>query len=120
MLISPVIILVGGPSTGKSKFYTQFTTGSYYYPTVKITPNIALWVSPSFVIVDTPGIKQNRSTSEYSWQGVFRLADIILDFGNWSEDEIFGEKYKLNPKYMTWSGDNQETMKRIQEYLQGK
>jgi len=116
----PVIILVGGPSTGKTRFYTQFTTGLYSYPTAKITPNVALWSTPSFVIVDTPGIQNNRNKYEYSWQGIFRLADVILDFGNWSEDEISGEKGELNPKYMTWSGDNQETMKRIQEYLQGK
>lgn len=120
MLESAVIILVGGPSTGKSKFYTKFTTGLYYWPTVKITPNVAMWSTPSFVIVDTPGIKENRNKYEYSWQGIFRRADVILDFGNWSETEIFGEKENLNPKYMTWSGDNDETMKRIQEYLQGK
>jgi ribosome-interacting GTPase 1 len=120
MLESAVIILVGGPSTGKSRFYAQFTTGVYYHPTTKITPNIAMWSTPSFVIVDTPGLKQNRNKYEYSWQGIFRKADIILDFGNWSEDEIFGEKMQYSPKYMTWSGDNQETMKRIQQYLQGK
>lgn len=120
MLEAPVIILVGGPNTGKSRFYTQFTTGVYYHPTTKITPNIALWSTPSFVIVDTPGIQSNRNKYEYSWQGIFRLADIILDFGNWSDSEIFGNKLNCNPKYMTWSGDNQETMKRIQQYLQGK
>jgi hypothetical protein len=119
MLEAPVIVLVGGHSTGKSKFYTQFTNSVYYWPTVKITPNIAMWSTPSFVIVDTPGIQNNRSKYEYSWQGIFRFADIILDFGNWHEDEIFGEKRDYNPKYMTWSGDNQETMKRIQQYLQG-
>jgi hypothetical protein len=119
MLESAVIILVGGPSTGKSKFYTQFTNSVYYWPTAKITPNIAMWSTPSFVIVDTPGIKQNRNKYEYSWQGIFQYADVILDFGNWCEDEIHGTK-TVNPKYMTWSGDNQETMKRIQQYLQGK
>lgn len=120
MLETPVVILVGGPSTGKTRFYTQYTTGVYYHPTTKSTPNIAMWSKPSFVIVDTPGIKNNRNKFEYSWQGIFRDADVLLDFGNWSESEIHGEKGKLNPKYMTWSGDNQETMKRIQQYLQGK
>ncbi len=120
MPTGPVIILVGGPNTGKTRFYTQFTTGVYSHPTVKITPNIAMWMEPSVVLVDTPGVKENRNKYEYSWQGIFRLADVILDFGNWHEDEVFGNKYDLSPKYMTWSGDNQETMKRIQEYLQGK
>ena len=116
----PVIILVGGASTGKTRFYAQYTTGTYSWPTEKITPNVAMWSTPSFVIVDTPGIEIKRNQYEYSWQGVFRLADIILDFGNWSEDEIHGTKGDYAPKYMTWSGDNAETMKRIQEYLQGK
>ncbi len=120
MLTSPVVVLVGGPSTGKTRFYTEFTNSVSYHPTTKSTPNVAMWVTPSFVIVDTPGIANNRNTYEYSWQGIFRLADVILDFGNWSEDEIFGEKGSLHPKYMTWSGDNRETLKRIQEYLQGK
>lgn len=120
MLESTVIILVGGPSTGKTRFYTQFTTAAYHHPTTKSTPNVALWSTPSFVIVDTPGVQNIRNQYEYSWQGIFRLADVILDFGNWSEDEIFGDKGSFAPKYMTWSGDNQETMKRIQEYLQGK
>jgi hypothetical protein len=116
----PVVILVGGPNTGKTKFYATFTNGIYSAPTKKVTPNIAMWTTPSFVIVDTPGIVNNRNKYEYSWQGIFRLADIILDFGNWSENEVFGEKGTLSPKYMTWSGDDQETMKRIRDYLQGK
>jgi GTPase SAR1 family protein len=119
MLEASVIVLVGGPSTGKTLFYSQFTNGSYNYPTVKVTPNIAMWSTPSFVIVDTPGIANFRSPQEYSWQGIFKYADVILDFGNWLEGEICGTK-TVNPKYMTWSGDNAETMKRIQEYLQGK
>ena len=119
MLTSPVVILVGGPSTGKTQFYTEFTNSVYHHPTTKTTPNIAMWITPSFVIVDTPGNQNLRSPQEYSWQGIFKYADVILNFGNWLEDEIHGTK-TVNPKYMTWSGNNTETLKRVQEYLQGR
>ena len=116
MLTSPVVILVGGHDRGKTKFYSEFTSSVYHYPTTKSTPSIALWVTPGFVIVDTPGIKDLRNRFEYSWQGIFQYADVILDFGNWSEDEIYGVK-RTNPVYMTWSGDNKETLNRVQDHL---
>lgn len=119
MLISPVVVLVGGPSTGKTKFYTEFTNSVYHYPTTKSTPNVTMWSNPSFVLVDTPGDRYYRNPQEYSWQGIFRYADVILDFGDWSWDDVYGTK-TTSPKYMTWSGDNQETIKRVQEYLQEK
>jgi hypothetical protein len=115
-----IVILVGGPSTGKTQFYAQFTSAAYHWPTSKITPNVALYSEPSFVMIDTPGIRDYREQEQYSWQGAFKIADIILDFGNWIEDEVYGEKPEKTPKYMTWSGDNMETLKRIQEYLQGR
>lgn len=115
-----IVVLVGGPSTGKTHFYTNYTSAAYHWPTLKITPNVALYSEPSFVIIDTPGIKQHRNQYDYCWKGIFDIADIILDFGNWSEDEIYGEKPEKTPKYMTWSGDNIETVKRIQQYLQGR
>lgn len=115
-----VVILVGGVNTGKTQFYNQYTHGVAKPPTVKSTPNIAKFTQPSMVLVDTPGYVNFRNKYEYSWQGIFRQADVILNFGNWSEKEIYGEKLDVNPKMMTWSGDNSETMKRIEEYLQGK
>lgn len=117
MLDCPVVMLVGGPSVGKTRFFTQYTNSAYSYPTMKSTPNITLWSTPSFVLVDTPGSVNNRNHLEYSWQGIFRYADVLLDFGNWSPNEIYGVK-QHDPKYMTWSGDNEETMKRLQAYLQ--
>ena len=117
MLLSPVVILVGGPNSGKTRFYTEHTNSVYHHPTTKSTPNIAMWITPSFVIVDTPGNPNVRNKFEYSWQGIFKYADVILDFGNWSEDEVYGTKDR-SPKYMTWSGDNQETLTRLHEYLQ--
>ena len=115
----PVVILVGGPNTGKTRFYTEFTNSSFYSPTTKSTPNFTVVGEPTIVLVDTPGSANNRNNFEYSWEGIFKLADIILSFGDWSAAEICGDKMGHNPKFMTWSGDNEETMKRIREYLQG-
>jgi hypothetical protein len=119
-IVNNIVILVGGPNTGKTQFYNQYTNGIAKPPTIKSTPNIAKFTQPSMVLVDTPGYVNHRNKYEYSWQGIFRQADVILNFGNWSESEIHGDKFDLNPKMLTWSGDNQETMKRIEEYLQGK
>lgn len=116
MLTSPVVVLVGGPNTGKTKFYTEFTTSAYHYPTTKLTPNVTMWITPGFVLVDTPGIPNLRNSQEYSWHGIFQYADVILDFGNWSEDEIHGIK-DIEPMHMMWSGNNLETLKRLIDYL---
>ncbi len=79
-----------------------------------------MWITPpSFVIVDTPGSEKYRNPQEYSWQGIFQYADVVLNFGNWSDNEIHGKK-TTDPKFMTWSGDNQETLKRVRQYLQGR
>jgi ribosome-interacting GTPase 1 len=115
-----IVVLVGGPSTGKTHFYTNFTSAAYHWPTVKITPNVAFYSEPSFVMIDTPGLINYRREEEYSWQGIFAIADVVVVFENWTEDEIYGKKLDHSPKFMTWSGDNQETLKRIQEYLQGR
>ena len=61
MLECPVVVLVGGPSTGKTRFFVQYTNSIYSYPTQKSTPNVTLWNSPSFVLIDTPGQQENRN-----------------------------------------------------------
>lgn len=116
----PVVILVGGASTGKTRFFKDYTNMYAEWPTRRISPHVLVESNPSFFVVDTPGLWTDRNKFHYSWQGIFRSADIILDFGNWLESEIYGEKPERFGKYMTWSGDNQETMKRIQQYLQGR
>ena len=115
---APVVVLVGGPNTGKTNFYRFYTQALTDYPTVKSTPNVTINTFPTLVLVNTPGSPNLRNIFEYSWQGIFQNADVILDFGDWSPSEVHGQKLS-NPKYMTWSGDDQETMKRLQEYLQG-
>jgi len=115
---SPIVVLVGGPSTGKTNFFRKFTGAFGSRPSIQCTPNPTMYPFASCVMIDTPGHKQYRNKFEYCWEGIFKHADIILNFGEWSESEIFGEKGSYNPKHMTWSGDNDETMKRIAEYLQ--
>ena len=116
---SPVVILVGGPRTGKTSFFNQYTSSKYSGPTLQVNVNSMISSSANFVIVDTPGVKSNRDPLTYSWTGIFGLADVVLVFENWIEDEINGEPPIKLPKFMTWSGDNFETVKRIEEYLQG-
>ena len=115
---TPIVIVVGGPKTGKTNFYKKYTFVSPNYITIKCTPNVTLHTNPGMVLVDTPGVPEWRNKFEYSWQGIFKLADVILNFGNWSENEIYGIKGNLNPEIMTWSGNDEETMKRLTDYLQ--
>ena len=119
MLTYPVVILVGNSNTGKTRFYCELTNSLSYHPTTKCMFGVTSWIDDKYIIIDTPGTKQYRKPGDYSWENTFKHADIILDFGGWSEDEVYGVK-TTSPKYMTWSGDNQETMKRIEEYLQGR
>lgn len=116
---SPVVILVGGPNTYKTSFFNQFTSSKYNGPTMQMNVNSAITLNSSFVIVDTPGVRNFRDPLAYSWDGVFSLVDVIIMFENWHEDEIGGNKPSKLPKIMTWSGDNFETLKRIEDYLQG-
>lgn len=120
MIESKVIILVGDANAGKTKFFSKYTNGMYTWPTVRTTCVPVIYGDVPMIFYDTPGAYQNRNKYEYSWQGIFKHADVILDFGGWHENQVFGDKNTLNPKYMTWSGDNEETMKRLHEYLQGR
>lgn len=119
MIESNVIILVGDPNSGKTKFFSKYTNSLYRWPSVETVRNSVIYNNIPMIVYDTPGLIQNRNKYEYSWQGIFQNADVIIDFGGWHEDQVFGEKRSLNPKYMTWSGDDEETMKRLHEYLQG-
>ena len=96
-MLLPVIILVGPPNLRKESF-----------------ANLFLNYNPKTFIINTDNVYDKL---EYSWERMFKYADIILDFGGWTENEVSGVQSNF-PKYMTWSGDDYETMKRIQEYLQ--
>ena len=109
----PVVILVGRTQQQKTKFYTHFTSGIYTFPTTRINIRTINNTSPTIVLVDTPGLRELRNPYEYCWEGIFHLATIILNFGDWSPDEVHGTPPKNMPIMMTWSGDHNETMERI-------
>lgn len=119
MIECPVVILVGGQSTGKTRFYSEFTHSEYSRPTDRIHTNFVVYEGSVFILVDTPGNPNLRSSLDYSWSNVFQYVDVIVNFGYWSESEVYDTK-TTSPKIITWSGDNQETMKRLHEYLQGR
>jgi hypothetical protein len=110
---APIVVLVGGPMTGKTRFFKHMTKGVYTFPTHHIKCSLG---KHGIVFVDTPGEKQFRS-EEYSWTGAFSIADVILNFGNWSPSEISGVEPLYEPIHQTWSGDDEETIGRILQIL---
>jgi hypothetical protein len=115
---SCVVVLVGGANAElKSNFYELFTNRSANGKTnIQTTVNTI----PPVVLIDTPALLQNRDSSDYSWEGIFSIADIIVNFGDWSPNEIYGVRpsFSNSPLFLTWSGDHHETMKRIIDIVQ--
>jgi hypothetical protein len=109
----PVVILVGGSQKQKTKFYTHFTSGIYTFPTTRFSIRSTDNTSYNIILIDTPGLREFQREYEYCWEGIFRLANIILNFGDWSPDYVYGTRPKDMPIMMTWSGDHNETMERI-------
>lgn len=116
MVECPVVILAGGQDTGKTRFYSEFTHSEYSRPTKSMQTNFYIGDGSIFILIDTPGNPNFRSSLDYSWDNVFGYVDIIVNFGKWSEKEVHGKK-TTTPKMITWSGDNQETMIRLQNIL---
>jgi hypothetical protein len=106
---APIVVLAGGPMTGKTKFFKYATHGVYSFPTTQIKCSLG---KCGILFVDTPG-ERNYRKKDYSWAGVFNIADMILNFGNWSPSEIEGIEPLYDPIHLTWSGDDEETMSRI-------
>lgn len=113
MLKMSIVVLVGGIKTGKTQVYEQYTCVLPNKYTVQCTPNVTRYTNPSMILIDTPGMVEYRHKAVYSWNCVFDKADVILNFGNWKESEIYGEKGDRNPKIMQWT-----TMKELTDYLQ--
>ncbi len=111
------VVLVGSSGSGKTHFWHQFTGGYYSYPT-KITKTSL--TNHGILLVDTPGQKEFRQ--EYAWDKLFADAVCIVVFdGHWCIDEIEGSRpADALDKILTWSGDNEETMCRILEFLDKK
>ena len=106
---APIVVLVGGPMSGKTGFFKHMTNGVYSFPTRHVKCSLG---KRGIIFVDTPG-ERNLRGEDYSWTGAFSIADIILNFGNWSPSEISGVEPLYEPIHLTWSGDNEETMDRI-------
>ena len=115
---TPVIVLVGGTNAySKASFYEMFTGGN---TNNKINIRTTLNTIPTVVLIDTPCEFEDRDPAEYCWEGVFHIADMILNFGDWSPREIYGMRpnHTGTPMFLTWSGDHHETMKRIMVIVQ--
>lgn len=113
----PIVILVGGTSTNKTKFYTHFTRGYYTYPTTRVKCGVTI-KTPSIVLVDTPGRIEFRNKLEYSWDCIFRDVDVIVNFGDWGINEVYGIIPKDIPSIVNGSEDFETTMKQIADKLQ--
>jgi hypothetical protein len=113
---SIVVILVGGPNaTGKTKFYNLFTGGNSGGN--KINIRTTLNTIPTFVLVDTPNTLGDRNPYEYCWEGIFHMGHIVVNFGDWTPAEVYGMRSSSSrsPSFLTWSGDDVETMNRIMD-----
>ena len=117
---SSIVVLVGGANAElKSNFYEVFTNRS---TNGKINIQTTVNITPPLVLIDTPALLQNRDKFDYSWEGVFSISNIIVNFGDWSPNEIYGiaPPESNSPIFITWSGDHRETMKRIIDIVQRK
>ena len=108
----PIVICVGGKDTGKTTFIKEFTHQEHSHPTRE---SLCFLSSRGIALTDTPGTPEYRTN--YSWTGLFGHVDCIVNFGQWSPSEIKGTAPLYEPIYVTWSGDNEETMNRILQVL---
>jgi len=115
---TPVVILVGGSNAeSKSHFYEIFTGAK---SSGKVNIRVVSNSIPQIVLIDTPAELCNRDPYDYTWEGIFHIADIIVNFGDWSPSEVSGMRpeHPNAPVFLTWSGDHHETMKRIMDIVQ--
>jgi len=118
-IYAPIVVLVGGTATGKSTFYSKYGSTAYHFPSVKCGVRVCPYVEGMPILVDTPGLLQYRDHDEYSWQGYFYFADLIVNFGNWSEKEVYGTKHKDIP-IVDYSGNPEDMIAKIIEFFKHK
>ena len=115
-IYTPIVVLVGGTSTGKTHFYSKYGCTAYHFPSVKCGVRICPHVDGMPILVDTPGLIEHRDHDDYSWQGYFYFADLIINFGNWEEKEVYGVKTRDIPT-VSYSGDDEKTMEAIVKFF---
>lgn len=118
-IYAPIVILVGGTATGKTTFYSKYACTAYHFPTTKCSVRVCPYVTGMPIFVDTPGILEHRSHDDYSWQGYFYFADLIINFGNWNEKEVYGVKSRNIP-IIDYCGNPEEMIVKIAEYFKNK
>lgn len=67
----------------------------------------------SIILVDTPANPALRKPEEYSIDGIFKNATMVLDFGDWSITEVEGSYAFPVMPILKASYDPYETMQRI-------
>jgi hypothetical protein len=118
-IYAPIVILVGGTATGKTHFYCKYGVTAYHFPTIKCGVRICPYMDGMPIMVDTPGLLEHRDHDDYSWQGYFYFADLIVNFGNWDEKEVYGVKRRDIP-VIQYSGDADTTMNQIVQFFKNR
>lgn len=65
------------------------------------------------MLVDTPTDRNRRTLPDYSVDGIFKIATMILNFGDWKITEVEGSYAFPIVPIMTASSDPEETLRRI-------
>lgn len=112
------IILVGGTNTGKSVFHTSYTSAKYENPSVHSIISICPHMGHLLVLIDTPGIIEYRNSTDYSWNGLFKDVEIIVNFGKWSLNEIHDKAPSKLPRIINAMEKEDDTMKLIIDTIQ--
>lgn len=115
-IYAPIVILVGATATGKTTFYTKYACTAYHFPTTKCNVRVCPNVTGMPIFVDTPGLVEHRSHDDYSWEGYFYFADLIVKFGDWDEKEVYGIKKRTIP-ILEYSGTFDEMISKITEFF---
>lgn len=122
-----IVVLVGGPRTGKTRFFQRWTmlgsTHTEYIPSTNWTASSVLPENmDSIILVDTPGCPEYRSPdTSYSSNpnGIFWLADAVLNFGDWTRDDVEGGLSHEVP-ILHYSRDDTATFHYLVDFLRHK
>lgn len=108
----PIVVCVGGPRGASKMDFIRYWTrpdnqGSYDHSVCYTT------LGGYVMLVDTPAERHLRTKEDYSIEGIFKIATLILNFGDWKITEVDGSYAFPVVPIMTASYDPEETMTRI-------